>query len=94
MPKLVIQNRITEHLAIKARKEGSGRYTQDEIMEATGMSRQTVSTHMRNKVLRYDLETIATWCHFLNISPEEFFTWGEVEDDSEAEMKSPLLATA
>jgi transcriptional regulator with XRE-family HTH domain len=94
---MVIKNRISEFLAIKARAEGRKRYTQEEISNITGLTQQTVSTHIRNKVLRYDLRTIAIWCKFLGIKPEQFFT--EVasnieEDDIEPEMRTPLLATA
>lgn len=94
---ITIKNRITEHLAIKARREGRSKITQDEIMEATNLSRQTVSTHINNKVKRYDVRVIEIWCEFLGITPDQFFTSVKATDESddiEAELRTSLLATA
>lgn len=97
MTKHVIRNRITEHLAIKARREGRAAFTQQEIEELSGITQHTISRHLRNDVSRYDLQTIEAWCKFLDISPDQFFTWEQVtdeSDDTEGNIKTSLLATA
>ncbi len=92
----IIVNRITEHLAIKARREGKNRFTQEDLVAGTGLTRKTISLHLRNQIDRYDLESVDAWCQFLGIGPEDFFTYMYVNDseDTDTEVKPSLLATA
>lgn len=97
MTKYIVKNRIAEHLAIKARRDGVAHITQQEIMAATGLPQQTVSTHIRNLVSRVEFRVIAIWCEYLDITPDQFLTWVAVEDDSEEEdpeCKTPLMTVA
>ena len=92
MAKIIIRNRISEHLEKKAERQGKRRITQEEIFESTGLSSQTISTHINNKVKRYDVRVIEKWCDFLDIHPSQFFKWSDDNgDDDDTEQKPPLL---
>lgn len=45
------------------------------VANATGLSRTTLTTLKYQREKRYDLETIDTLCHYLRITPGDFFEY-------------------
>ena len=79
-----VENRFTELLAAKRRREGkSWRYR--EIAEATGLSTSTLSRFAQQKHEQFDGDTLAKLCDFLGCSLGELLILVNNEDESEGQ---------
>ena len=61
----IVYNRFKILVAEKETMEGK-KYPYEKITQATGIAGSTLSAWATNSVKRYDADTIATLCDFLN----------------------------
>jgi DNA-binding Xre family transcriptional regulator len=87
----VVQNRFTELLARKGRKEGRS-ITRRKVAEETGIGLSSVQNWAANQVTRYDALQIAVFCEYLNCTPGELLILEEVPND-EGQQKTLLAAS-
>ena len=85
MPKKVMRNRLSEHLAIKARREDR-KISHRDIVKETGVAKATVALYLQNKATRYSARVVTIFCEYLGIRPEDFFTWDDIEGTDESKL--------
>lgn len=80
----VIQNRLAELVAIKARKEGR-KITNADIARELGMGVNSVGDWMNNRIKRYDRDTMARICAWVPCQVSELLV---LESDNEVNKKA------
>jgi DNA-binding Xre family transcriptional regulator len=86
----VLQNRFSELLARKERKEGRS-ISRRVVAHETGIGLSSVQNWATNTVTRYDALQITTFCEYLHCTPGDLLV---IEDISSEGQTETLLATA
>ena len=91
MDDLEIRNRFRILLAQKEVRDGR-RYTYDDIMATTGISRQTIASYATASVSRYDSKTLKAFCDFFDCELSELLEYPPVTRQQDATGLIPVSA--
>lgn len=86
----LLQNRFSELLARKERREGRS-ISRRKVAQETGIGLSSVQNWATNEVTRYDATQITVFCEYLGCSTGELLV---IEDVPEMGQRKTLLATA
>lgn len=88
---MYVQNRFTELLAVKSRRENR-KITREAVAKETGISITSVQNWASNNVTRFDALQIATFCRYFRCDIADLLVLPE--KDIDPEINTPLLARA
>lgn len=84
-----IQNRFTELLAVKRRRDKKS-WTYREISAETGINPATLTRFAQQRHEQLDVETLARLCHFLGVEIGEFLYLTPDEADNAEGQRAAL----
>ncbi len=77
---VVVTNRVGELLAKKQREEGR-MITHQQLAEEVGVTQNTVTAWVRNRVTRFDADTLMRFCWYFGVTPNELLVVPEKPQD-------------